>query len=373
MKRPRTRNILLASATALTLLAAGTAAGAAMAGGPIDGSGMIHGCYTTTPVNGLLALHLVNAGSPCPAGTTAITWNEQGPAGATGPQGPAGPTGPAGPVGPAGPPGAKGDTGAQGPPGIDGAPGPTGPAGADGHTVLNGTGAPANTLGHDGDFYIDTATDVLYGPKAGGNWPATGTSLIGTQGPKGDPGPAGPAGDTGPAGPAGPAGPTGPAGPKGDPGPQGPAGPGIASITDLNGVTCTTSGGNSGTISVSIGSGNAVTLTCLGKPVCTHSNGVGQNYTDCNDAPGEPGNPNTYNPQMVLLAAQAYISFANDGSVLSAPQPGCPGGGVIAFVTDQANNTIITWQLTGSLAGHVDTSTISSGPLCPTATDHTWT
>jgi hypothetical protein len=54
--------------------------------------------------------------------------------------------------------------------------------------VLNGTGAPAASVGHDGDFYLDTAADVLYGPKAGGTWPATGTSLAGP------PGPAGPAG-----------------------------------------------------------------------------------------------------------------------------------------------------------------------------------
>ena len=38
-------------------------------------------------------------------------------------------------------------------------------AGASTNTILNGSGPPANTLGNDGDFYIDTAADVLYGPK----------------------------------------------------------------------------------------------------------------------------------------------------------------------------------------------------------------
>ena len=99
MKRRRAPTILLSAASAFVLLAAGTAAGAAIAD-PIDSSGVIHACYTTAPVYGVLAVHLVNAGAPCPAGMTAISGTQQGPAGATGPQGP------------------------------------------DGHTVLDGTGAP---------------------------------------------------------------------------------------------------------------------------------------------------------------------------------------------------------------------------------------
>ena len=69
-------------------------------------------------------------------------------------------------------------------------------------------GEPYPTAGHDGDFYLDTAADVLYGPKANGSWPATGTSLTGPTGPQG---PQGPKGDTGPAGATGPQGPPGPA------------------------------------------------------------------------------------------------------------------------------------------------------------------
>lgn len=73
-----------------------------------------------------------------------------------------------------------GATGATGPAGADGA------DGQDGRTILYGTSAPT-TEGEDGDFYIRTTTNFLYGPKAGGMWPA-GVSLVG------------PAGDTGPAG-----------------------------------------------------------------------------------------------------------------------------------------------------------------------------
>lgn len=34
-----------------------------------------------------------------------------------------------------------------------------------GKTILNGTGSPANNLGLEGDFYYDTNTTRLYGPK----------------------------------------------------------------------------------------------------------------------------------------------------------------------------------------------------------------
>lgn len=65
--------------------------------------------------------------------------------------------------------GPKGDKGDQGDPGADG---------IDGRTILNGTGAPSNALGADGDFYIDTAASDIYGPKTAGVW-GSGTSLIG--------------------------------------------------------------------------------------------------------------------------------------------------------------------------------------------------
>lgn len=131
---------------------------------------------------------------------------------------------------------AEGQTGPQGPTGATGA---AGPAGADGRTLLSGTSAPGGGTGADGDFFINTAASILYGPKAAGAWPA-GVSLIGPAGatgatgsqgpagPTGPTGPAGPKGDTGDAGPQGPAGATGPAGPQGpqgDPGPTGATGP----------------------------------------------------------------------------------------------------------------------------------------------------
>src|SRR5262245_6069471 len=99
----------------------------------------------------------------------------------------------------------------QGPPGIPGAPGE---AGVDGKSVLYGGVDPTPAIGADGDFFINTTTNFMFGPKTFGLWPP-GHSLIG---PAGATGPAGPTGATGVAGP------TGPQGSQGIPGPQGPAG-----------------------------------------------------------------------------------------------------------------------------------------------------
>ncbi len=97
-----------------------------------------------------------------------------GPAGATGPTGSQGATGPAGTPGPAGATGATGPAGATG---AAGAPGANGTNGTNGNTILNGTINPAAAVGVNGDFYLNTATNTLFGPKAAGAWPA-GVPLI---------------------------------------------------------------------------------------------------------------------------------------------------------------------------------------------------
>ena len=75
------------------------------------------------------------------------------------------------------------------------------------------SGAPSDTLGNDGDFYVDDTDHTLSGPKADGVWPAP-TSLVG---PPGAPGATGDPGPIGPAGVAGATGATGPQGPAGSP------------------------------------------------------------------------------------------------------------------------------------------------------------
>ncbi len=46
-----------------------------------------------------------------------------------------------------------------------------------GNTILNGTTVPSSGTGINGDFYINTATWMIYGPKENGGWPP-GVSLI---------------------------------------------------------------------------------------------------------------------------------------------------------------------------------------------------
>src|SRR4030095_4097068 len=64
-----------------------------------------------------------------------------------------------------GPPGPTGPPGATGPQGPQGEVGPPGPAGEMGSLILTGTGPPTAATGVEGDYYIDTDTDTLYGPK----------------------------------------------------------------------------------------------------------------------------------------------------------------------------------------------------------------
>lgn len=73
-------------------------------------------------------------------------------------------------------------SGPQGPQGIAGT---NGTNGANGLSLLNGTTTPSNlSTGVNGDFYINTSTYTLYGPKTGGSW-GDGVSLIGVGIPAG--------------------------------------------------------------------------------------------------------------------------------------------------------------------------------------------
>jgi hypothetical protein len=147
------------------------------------------------------------------------------------------------------------------------------------NTILNGKGAPLSTLGIDGDFYIDTRSLLIYGPKQSKKWPtpqnlqgpvgASGTDgrnggegktissassvagpngVQGDKGEKGDKGEIGSAGANGAAGLAGATGASGATGPAGSPGggspgatgATGPAGaPGVTGLTGSKGETGT--------------------------------------------------------------------------------------------------------------------------------------
>ena len=64
----------------------------------------------------------------------------------------------------------------------------SGTPGADGKTILNGTSDPLTGTGVDGDFYINTTLNTIFGPKASGAWPAVGVSLVGSKGDIGETG-----------------------------------------------------------------------------------------------------------------------------------------------------------------------------------------
>jgi hypothetical protein len=110
------------------------------------------------------------------------------------------------------------------------------------NTIRSGSGAPAKTLGINGDFYIDTKNLNLYGPKTKGVWKIT-TSLkaksipvdanviveSGAKGDKGEKGATGDKGATGATGVQGIQGLTGPIGITGLAGTSGESGaPGVA-------------------------------------------------------------------------------------------------------------------------------------------------
>ena len=133
------------------------------------------------------------------------------------------------------------------------------------NTILNGKGAPSNTLGINGDFYIDTRSLLISGPKVNGKWP-TGRSLQGANGVNGIDGkngaaaknvttasnvagPAGPQGERGDKGIDGSAGANGSAGIDGLPGAtgaQGPSGPAGSGATGAQGPSGATGPAGSG-------------------------------------------------------------------------------------------------------------------------------
>lgn len=47
----------------------------------------------------------------------------------------------------------------------------TGIQGPRGKGILNGSGPPSNSVGLDGEFYIDIDLNKIYGPKENGQWP----------------------------------------------------------------------------------------------------------------------------------------------------------------------------------------------------------
>ena len=139
------------------------------------------------------------------------------------------------------------------------------------NTILSGTGKPSNTVGIDGDYFIDVKSMNIYGPKMKNKWPTaislkgsngvdgksgndgklvTNASSVagptgaqglrgipGDDGQKGEQGLRGEVGATGNQGIAGPTGAQGAIGLTGAIGLQGPAGSGSQGATGITGIT----------------------------------------------------------------------------------------------------------------------------------------
>jgi hypothetical protein len=301
----------------------------------VPGNGYVPGAVVKGSNNNLyIATGSGELGDPA---TGAGGWDLYLPKGDTGPTGPAGPSGPSGPsgvVGATGPVGATGSTGPQGSTGVTGATGPqgatgvqgatgsagsngtngsqgftgaTGPAGAtgstgstgpNGNTVLYGTAAPT-TEGVNGDFYIRTTTNLIYGPKAAGVWPA-GTSLVGTTGATGPQGSTGAAGSNGTNGTQGFTGATGPAGSNGSNGSAGATG-----STGLTGAT---------------GPGvNELPLTANDYMLLSHQHGNGYSAQSTGTSASNSNNVARYVPfyvgkQIGTTALAVYCTALNAGA-----------------------------------------------------------
>ena len=63
--------------------------------------------------------------------------------------------------------------------------GSDGSNGDDGKSVLNGSSDPTSNDGAEGDFWINTNANTIWGPKTATGWPSTGTEMIGANGTNG--------------------------------------------------------------------------------------------------------------------------------------------------------------------------------------------
>jgi hypothetical protein len=169
------------------------------------------------------------------------------------------------------------------------------------NTILNGKGQPITSLGINGDFYIDTRSLLIYGPKAKGKWPlpqnlqgpigATGvTGISGSDGKNGSDAKSGTnnasvVGTTGPQGERGLTGAAGPAGPAGAAGSSGSGG-GTAGAT-----------GATGAVGATGASGSAGSVRPAGPTGSTGSTGL----TGAAGAQGETGTAGTAGTSVVTV------------------------------------------------------------------------
>jgi hypothetical protein len=174
------------------------------------------------------------------------------------------------------------------------------------------------------------------------------------KGQKGDPGAAGAPGAKGDPGAPGEKGEKGDKGDKGDPG------------GSFVGSACSTTGGATGVVRMSVAETGAISLSCVATDCVppVHSNGLGQTYSlvGC-VALGTPGDDATYTLAMAQAAARAWAPSSPVAPSIST----CGQSNVLYLFVDGVS---ATWAYTGPLAGHVNST--PRNLVCPTLTDPTW-
>jgi hypothetical protein len=159
----------------------------------------------------------------------------------------------------------------------------------------------------------------------------------------------------------------------------------VAGTPTCNGTACTSAcNAGFGNCSLPVGSPDGGVAddgcesnltTCVGTPCCgtlcgKHINGLGQNYTDCTNPLGTPGNGATYKAAM---ANEAAVAWPGGGSVTS----GACDLGNATCVAQQGANQCAVWCYAGSIVGYVNMSAgtgyCGQACCCPrVGTDPTW-
>lgn len=297
-----------------------------------------------------------------------------GAMGATGETGAAGPTGADGAIGVTGmtgAPGAQGVTGADGIPGLDGptgADGATGATGADGNTILNGTTAPDGASGAQGDFYLDTTTWVLYGPKGATGWAPTGQAVTGPTGAMGA------TGATGVTGAAGVTGTTGVTGATGNAGATGATG--VAGATGIAGATGFGATGPAGATGVGTPGAQGVT-GATGATGATGRSGATGSTGAASTVPGPAGPTGVTGP--TGAAASVVIPFSINGHSISSSAIVYYAPGSSAQAAAPLNSTAVTLAVSACTAHmqvyhYGDTATTYTlFPVTASPSSSTWT
>ncbi|MEI7743559.1 MAG: hypothetical protein WCK58_07395, partial [Chloroflexota bacterium] len=345
-RRLRRRPVVLLATALLVLATTGVAvAVTAWAPGP---NGVINGCRNAS--TGVLRL-LSGTATACKAGEQRVSWERSGNLRS-------GRTAPAAGLGIAGDfyldtlalrlYGPKAAAGWGG-----GAP-LAGGAGKDGNTVLSGTGDPGAGTGADGDFYLATDTMTMWGPKAAGAWPGSGTGLVsGAAGPQGRSilGGSAPAGGTGKdgdyfiaeqfygpwtiygpkSGGAWPGSGASLKGPQGSPGPTGD--PGLAGI---DGIGATRSPfGMAGTVAPCQPSGLAIGTDGLGLAACLRTTTGDTLIAHCVDITCSGANLGGY--LAVSGVSWPVVSATTPGEVVI----GADGLGLVPVIDSQVKHVLV--------------------------------